>query len=55
MYHIYQNLIHFIISLALSNIYQAHFTKNVRTFADSGGYSLLWPEATQFLSYMGAM
>ena len=28
--------------------------KDVRNFAAGGGHSLLWPEATTFLSYRGA-
>ena len=28
--------------------------KSVRNFAAGGGYSLLWPEATTFLSHRGA-
>ena len=35
-----------------------HYTdyplKDVRNFAAGGGHSLLWPEATTFLSYRGA-
>ena len=31
-----------------------HLPKHIRNFATIGGYSLLWPEATTFLSHGGA-
>ena len=31
-----------------------HLPKHVRNFAAEGGHSLLWPEATTFLSHRGA-
>ena len=37
--------------MLMGNIFRDYILKGVQNFAAGGGYSLLWPEATIFISY----